>query len=574
MFTWVKNHKWLTAFVTIGTVLIALIVFGVTRPKQVEYVTSLAERGDLRQTVEAVGTVISERDLQLQFPRSGVLDLVLVNEGDYVRAGQTLARLRAGSEAADIASASARVASAEADLRAMREGSRPEDIAITEAQLENSRAQLAAAEQQLQTAETAVTSATTQLEILQAEADTNLSGERSVATSTIAGNIATGESALSSVESVWDDPSVQDAVIKSDPAKYDAVRRQIAGARTLLSQARTAATQFNDPTVVADTARRALSATSDVVRMAFDTINQLPVTGYFTESEKNEKKSTLAAERSNTENAIRNVDTAVKTLHDASATYDTRIASQEASLASAEGARDKALSDIRTFESSVRTQQAQLDLKRAGNRPTDIASAEARVREQRAALARAAASYRDMILIAPIAGQVTNVAAKPGEYTPVGPFITMLGTSPYRVEMFVSEVDIPKVHVTQSGSIELDAFPGIDYKLRVGEIDPAATDVSGVPKYRIKLDYVYPHDEFKIGMTGDAEIVTGERKDVMSVSRRAVLDGEKGKYVRILKEDQTAEERPVTLGMEDASGKVEVISGVKEGEVVIELIKE
>ena len=574
MLSWVRSHKWLTAGGILLVFAISGIAFAVTRPKQVEYVTALVERGDLRQTVEAIGTVISDRDLELQFLRTGIVEQILVKEGDLVKAGQTLARLRAGGEAADIASASARVTSAEADLRAMREGTRPEDIAIAEAQLQNSQAQLDVARSALQSAQRSVDSSEDELAALQAEAQTSLSGERSVAISTIAGHIATGESALSSVESVWDDPNVQDAVIKSEPAQYDAVRRQIGGARELLRAARNVTTPVNDPISAATDARRALNATSDVVRFAFDVVSRLPVTAYFTEDKKNQHKATLSAERFNTENAIRGVDSAVKSYRDASATYDTRITSEESALRNAGGARDKAAIDIRTFEAAVRTQEAQLELKRAGNRPTDIASAEARVREQRAAVARAAAAYRDMVLTAPIDGTVTNVVAKQGELSPSGPFLTMLGHSPYRIEMFASEIDIPKVRVTQSGSIELDAFPGVDYKLRVSEIDPAATLKDGVPKYSIKLDFVYPHDEFKIGMTGDAEIITGERMNVLSVPRRAVLEDARGDYIRILKDDDSIEERIVEIGMEGATGNVEVISGVEEGEVVILLIKE
>ncbi|MBI3331708.1 efflux RND transporter periplasmic adaptor subunit [Candidatus Peregrinibacteria bacterium] len=574
IFSWIRAHKWLTAIIIVALLIIGGIVAAVASPNPPEYVTAFVERGDLRQTVEGIGTVISERDLALQFPRSGVVDVVLVKEGDIVKAGQTLARLRAGSEAADVASAAARLASAEADLRALREGNRPEDIAIAEAQLENSRAQLASARESLETAEESLRSSQEQMEALESEADINASGERAVAMSSIASEIAAGESALSSVETVWDDPNVQDAVIKSEPAQYDRVRQQIGGARTLLQHARDAATTWNDPTSAAQEARRALAATSDVVRLAFDTVSALPITAYFTDAKKEQHKTSLANARASTENAIRGVEGAVKSLRDASASYDTRITSEESALRNAEGARDKALADIRTFEAALRTEQAQLDLTRAGSRPSDIAAAEARVREQRAAVARASASYRDMVLTAPIDGTVTDVAAKIGEFTPSGPFLTMLGDTPYRIELFTSEIDIPKVRLTQSGSVELDAFPDVHYKLRVSEIDPAATDRDGVPKYRVKLDFVYPHDEFKVGMTGDAEIITGERINVISVPRRGVLRGETGDYVRVLQDDGAVVEKPVRIGMEGETGNVEMLSGIAEGETVILLIKE
>jgi len=69
---------------------------------------------------------------------------------------------------------------------------------------------------------------------------------------------------------------------------------------------------------------------------------------------------------------------------------------------------------------------------------------------------------------------------------------------------------VEKVQYEQEGGIELDAYPGRDFLFRVTEIDPAATIVDGVPKYRIKLDFLENEEEsLKIGMTGDVDIITG-----------------------------------------------------------------
>ncbi len=151
----------------------------------------------------------------------------------------------------------------------------------------------------------------------------------------------------------------------------------------------------------------------------------------------------------------------------------------------------------------------------------------------------------------------------------------MLGTTPYRIEMFVSEVDIPKVILGQTGSIMLDAFRGKPLPLRVGFIDTAATDKDGVPKYRVKLDFLSPPDGLKVGMTGDAEITTGERINVISVPLRSIIESATGAtLVRVLKKDGvTFEERAVTMGMQGQGGGTEV-TGVNEGDVVIVLIKQ
>jgi HlyD family secretion protein len=166
------------------------------------------------------------------------------------------------------------------------------------------------------------------------------------------------------------------------------------------------------------------------------------------------------------------------------------------------------------------------------------------------------------------------VYAKTGEATPLsGPAITVLGNTPFRVEMNISEVDVPKLARSQSGTLELDAFPGVKYQVRVSEIDSSPTLVDGVSKYRVKLDFLFPHTEFKIGMTGDVTVVTGERTDVVKVPSRAVSTKESGeKTVRILS-GNTPEERVITTGMEGESGDIEVTSGLLGGEKVVVLQK-
>ncbi|MEK7563092.1 MAG: hypothetical protein AAB544_01735, partial [Patescibacteria group bacterium] len=131
----------------------------------------------------------------------------------------------------------------------------------------------------------------------------------------------------------------------------------------------------------------------------------------------------------------------------------------------------------------------------------------------------------------------------------------------------------PLIMVSQSGSIELDAFPGIDDPLRVSQIDEAATDRDGVPKYRVKLDFAAPRDALRVGMTGDSEIITGMRANVLSVPRRAVIENEDGEeMIRVLLNGDVTE-KLVVMGMEGSDGEVEV-DGVEEGAVVVVLIKE
>lgn len=572
---WVKRHKKWSAFIAFVVLVGGYGVSAMSGTTPPEYVTDTAKHGLLRQTVEAVGTVTSERDLELQFPVTGVVQDVSVTEGQTVRAGQVLARLKAGDLGASVASASARVASARAQLQAIEDGARPEDIAVTEADLANKKASLDVAKSTLATAETSLTLSKQKLATLKTEAKVGLAGQVAVAGSTLGIQFAAADSSLAVLDNLWRNNDILDAAMKSGNNEYDLIKQQriIVGAAITKARSVPISSDYQDVLSALGQARLPITQTLDLVSRALSFVVALPETSSFTNADRESKKDDLLAEKSAMQDSLNDLDAATKALRDASASYETKIATEESSLNTAQGTKEKALADIGTYETAVRTAEAQLQLKKAGSRQTDIDGARASLGQAQADLARASAEYNKTVLTAPIDGVITKVIVKPGEILPSGPAVTLLGNAPFRVEMYVSEIDVPKIQRSQSGSIELDAFRGTLMKLRASDIDTAPTDRDGVSKYRIKLDFVHLHPELKIGMTGDAEIVTGVRDDVVHVPLRSVLERSDGtQYVRVLGADQKVEERTVTTGMEGEGGDVEV-TGVAEGETIIVLEK-
>lgn len=581
----IPGHLWATVrihkkkSIAAGLTLLGIIfiVRSANAPKKPEYVTAPVVRGDLVQTVEAVGEVTSERELDLRFATSGVVSRVYVKEGDVVKAGQRLADLRAGPLAASVAAQAAALQSAQADLNALEQGTRPEEIAIAEADLRGKQAALEVARSSLKSASENLAQSETKLQLLLDETKVNLAGQVTTALSLLNQQLVSAENALVTIDDVLSDVDVQDAMIKDRPDAGNSVQIAKRAAQDQIDQARRSASSALDYQSALAALDQAISGTQRVTSALdslFSVINSIRETSNFTSTERESVKSSISAQRSAAQTAATNVSTGRSTLQNASAAYDSKISAEQSNLVSYRGTRDRANTDILTYEASIQASQAQLALKKAGARQTDIDAARARVRQAQANVARASAELSDTVLTAPIDGTVTHVNVKGGESVPTGAAVALLGNSPFRVEMFVSEIDIPKVQRSQSGSIELDAFRGVHMKLHVSEVDSAATDKDGVSKYRVKLDFVHLHNEFKIGMTGDAEIETARVDDVVSIPRRAVIESGTGSMiVRVLKSDQTVDERPVTLGIEGGSGDVEVKTGVMEGETVIVLVK-
>ena len=75
-------------------------------------------------------------------------------------------------------------------------------------------------------------------------------------------------------------------------------------------------------------------------------------------------------------------------------------------------------------------------------------------------------------------------------------------------------------------------------------------------------------------MTANATIITAEKKDILVVPARAIVEKNgQGKIVRVLENDQVKEINVIT-GIYGDEGLVEILSGLKEGQEIITYIKE
>ena len=168
------------------------------------------------------------------------------------------------------------------------------------------------------------------------------------------------------------------------------------------------------------------------------------------------------------------------------------IASAAAELAAAEASADRAAKDVERLrplaaKQSVSAQdfdaaralaastaghrdalRAQLQLLREGTRPERIRAAEADARSARASVASALATARDLVLVSPVAGTVTDRSAEPGEVIGAGqPALTVAQTGRQTVRVYVSQAVLPRVRVGQNVRALLDAFPDHEFRGRV-----------------------------------------------------------------------------------------------------------
>lgn len=91
---------------------------------------------DTVKSLTAEAKLAPQQSATLSFPTSGLIAEVLVKEGDQVKAGQPIARLRNERQAAELTRAQAALDRAQAQRDTVKAGLREEEIAASEAQLD------------------------------------------------------------------------------------------------------------------------------------------------------------------------------------------------------------------------------------------------------------------------------------------------------------------------------------------------------------------------------------------------------------------------------------------------------
>jgi len=195
------------------------------------------------------------------------------------------------------------------------------------------------------------------------------------------------------------------------------------------------------------------------------------------------------------------------------------------------------------FESA----KAQLEQARAGVEAVEL---------QKNALAHNL-SYAN--ISAPFAGCVVSKMVDVGDLAVPGQPLIILESGPYKVEVFLPERYIKKVKVGDSFKVAVDGRVLEGKVVEVsGAIDPATRT------FKVKLSI--PSDGIRSGML--ASVFIPEKGPVLLVPKSAIVKHFDFTGLWVVKEDNTLELRFVKLG-EEINDKVQVLSGVEEGERIV-----
>ncbi|MEK7604193.1 MAG: efflux RND transporter periplasmic adaptor subunit [Patescibacteria group bacterium] len=460
------------------------------------------------EQVDMFGTTKAAETIDLAFKNNGIVEAVLVNVGDSVTTTTPLIVLRSSTVKDQLAQAQAQFDAESARLRELLRGTRPEQIAVASAQVTD--------------AQTAFTNA--QKALLKV--------------------IASAQSMTDTVIRVTIDQFIQNPSFTHSSFTILIVDQQtsiqtLSARRNLQPQliswrSRITALQTGSVDALLD----ATDDMHDYIQVIAGILDNL---------------TTFLASGDPTQSAA--AQSAVTTARTALTGIDRTL--------------DEAYSAVRSTQAAVTVAERELDLLLSGPTHEARQAQEAAVAHARELVAELKDTLSDQTLVAPLSGTVASIEPNVGEAVGAGATVlSLIATGPLKLEGYVPEVHSNKIVVGQRVSIMLDAFPGESFTGTLRSIDPTATPQDSVPNFKVTV-YFDPFDaHIRPGLTASAHIQVADKPSVLAIPLAAVAGAGKSATVNLLQNDMPVRTH-VETGSVGVDGYVEIVSGLREGDVVL-----
>lgn len=520
-----RRQRYKRAGATAGIVAIGaaawLIVSGTSPSRATGYRTASAEYQTVQQTLAVTGSVEPDHDATATFQTSGTVSHVYATVGEHVTASQKLATL-------DTAALTGKERSAELALQGA-------EAALTENE-DNEASGTSTAAASASSAVTASTDGST-------EGATTDGLNAALTSYTPASKTATsaGSATPRNLPSATSLSSAQTAVVTAQKT-VDSVT---AIAKADLAQAQTVCTSA---------AVSSSSSNSRAITSTASTITNAEATNTDGSTCTNDLRAAFAAQ-------------------ERVSTDETTLSSEETTLAKLLSKQGSSASSSNS-STSTKTGSTSTGSTTSGSIPTtaydsaeQLASDQATIDTDEAALVEAKQSLAAATLVAPLSGTVAAVDMTSGDSVTAGDSsdgITIVDTSSYQVTASLTDTQVQSVKVGDLVDVRVDGASGA-LSGSVTKIGPAEDDDDAYV-YPVTIALVSPSKSLAIGSSAQASIVVGSASHVISVPTSAVHTDETS-YVEVVQNGKMAR-RTVTVGL-IGTDWAQIKSGLSAGAQVV-----
>jgi membrane fusion protein (multidrug efflux system) len=242
------------------------------------------------------------------------------------------------------------------------------------------------------------------------------------------------------------------------------------------------------------------------------------------------------------------------------------VATEEAQLAAA-------LADASLAKLTLERAQA---LRKGGaNSQADLDAAEARAKQTEATVASLRTTIAKKTIRAPFDGRISIRQVELGQYLAPGtPIATLLSVTPVHADFWLPQQAIAELSRGQRVRIRTDAFTNASWDGEITainpEVDPATRNV------RVRATFPNPDGRLRSGMFVDVEVLSKEKRDVLTIPLTAVIFAPYGDTVFVLDEKKDENGKTTTVARqtfvrlgERRGDYVAVDSGLDAGQMVV-----
>ena len=255
---------------------------------------------------------------------------------------------------------------------------------------------------------------------------------------------------------------------------------------------------------------------------------------------------------------------------------------------------------IENARTAVVNAQNQLDTA-SNDAPADVAAQAAQVDDARAQITIAQKDVDQTVITAPVAGTITAINGAPGEVvsapsavTPLAPggraplpqdtgnvsgpsstvsaqgsgaFLVLDAADPFQLVVPFEEADAARIAPGQQVDVDVDALPGDPLTGAVTSVAPAGQDLSGIVSYYATVVVQGGADRLRNGQTAEANVRVESVPDTLRVPTSAVRRVDGRPTVTVTGPDGRPVARPFLAGLV-GDDYTEVRSGLTDGDQV------
>ncbi|WP_058913072.1 macrolide transporter subunit MacA [Entomohabitans teleogrylli] len=264
------------------------------------------------------------------------------------------------------------------------------------------------------------------------------------------------------------------------------------------------------------------------------------------------------------ENQIKEVEATLMELR-----AQLRQAQAEARLAQATLGRQRALAKTQAIsQQDLDTAATEFAVKQA-----QTGTIEAQIKRNQATLDTAKTNLEYTRIVAPMAGEVTQITTLQGQTVIAAQqapnILTLADLSTMLVKAQVSEADVIHLRPGQSAWFTVLGDPLTRYEGVLKDILPTPEKVNDAIFYHARFEVPNPKGILRLEMTAQVHIQLGGVKDVLVIPLSALGEpvGENRYQVTLLRNGETRE-REITIGVRNDT-QVEVVNGLAEGDEIV-----